>query len=1403
MLRVGAALAGLILLIVLTSGCIDKLNTEERLLCIDLTSKSYAYVPECKTQEECFSNVETSFFNFPQENLPSATSQELYYYKNHLALSWFYYNKALKNISAINSICSSDSGHEAISGQLNELNHNLLKAFEEAENSSKSSFSVILIEKISLQKDEVEKIKEEPLYDYYIKLNSNLNELSTVETEHSNSYVSFYFAQLEKFNLLCEKTGFKKVTIASYTPLDFIESYNKPLLGQIPNDVFYIPLVKEAVSSIFSFLNDAAKTKQAAAVLSTFPSFELLQSYNDFAGAENSVAYKFSELLSESSSIRNELYERNLGLSAQIEENFSEIEEKINALSSESYSFDSNFFSEIYFLLGQESSISTQKYQISEFSEASSLASSKILELKSNYAEMAKLSNSGGISLGGQTNSLKKILSETELLSENLDYLNDEVLGGLYILCDERISFIESKISETEIPEDMLSKVSDLKTRLKYKMNIFKKSPQDKEKLKLCKTIAFEYNDFRQALADFENYENNAKINLEGCFNYLDEIFKSYEIAISEDFDLGDLYLQYKKLKSIEQPYSNSGSVKASCLAIKDSLTISLSNNLKIKNLNGNYLLAKNLYLQIVSLAEHYPKLPNKSSLEKIQEDFFSLGIYFPPGNINFAEILPISNELNENILSFISDCKVTLREMIVSYLKENAIIETFSDSAATANEYFKSRTKITLNNPFIEIDSAFEFPLDLDLSFSEIIFKTENVSNIRAEDGKLFIDLKKIPLGITSFELVSKTFIGFSEKTELISATENAAIIQKEISLDNKSKIPKIKISAELMPPNFKLSNIFVSCNEKSLAFWMENNKLNFFLENAEPAQKAYVYFSALEPVQKEVKLISSSGDSQSTLYKYEIRVKNNLPFEIPKISLEMPFSLDFAHIKTIELITSEGKKADFKVLPGGNIIAFAASIKPFQEDIAYLRVLIEDKEGYWEAFLEELKNSLISLGNSSDSGISAKAGLLLQELVNLGGNPFDDEAIKSLQGISKAVSALKKETSKNELDSMEYSALKESVSAELNRFKEKISELRGSGFGEYANSLNSILYKAQSKMNAAENEVSAQDYKTAMDLLFEARSLLSESTPASISEKILSEKVAALQDYEKLSKIIEKFGLQNVFVQEKGKILSFDSNISALVSAEKLPDAKKELDLLEFSISDLNEGISLKLKSNADGIKSKIDSISLASLRSTKEKIDVLQSFFDDVSEEELISAQYIPPINKNRLEKLSLKLNSIVPADLRTKFDSFSEFYSKGNYAEALLLAQGFSDSLNEKQSEVNSIGSEINSASDSIKEEALVSFNSAAALFEKSVFNAEAQQKLELAESSLKSNRFLKSIVLSNSATALISATKNKIPEMPLAFYPIIAAAALILAVRFYKKNNKEKKKIRVQKVLRNW
>ena len=81
------------------SGCGEMTRTEKT-LCYNLTSKSFAYIPNCETENSCYEKVSEMF----NTDLGYEQEIEMYKLKNSLARSWFYYNKAIKEMKKLQSI---------------------------------------------------------------------------------------------------------------------------------------------------------------------------------------------------------------------------------------------------------------------------------------------------------------------------------------------------------------------------------------------------------------------------------------------------------------------------------------------------------------------------------------------------------------------------------------------------------------------------------------------------------------------------------------------------------------------------------------------------------------------------------------------------------------------------------------------------------------------------------------------------------------------------------------------------------------------------------------------------------------------------------------------------------------------------------------------------------------------------------------------------------------------------------------------------------------------------------------------------------------------------------------------------------------------------------------------------
>jgi len=88
---------------------------------------------------------------FGQGVFSNELQERLYSYKNNVALSWLYFNNARQSISKIHGICNGNSDIAALPFNLNELNHNMGKAFEFSSRANNESFAIILLEYSNLE----------------------------------------------------------------------------------------------------------------------------------------------------------------------------------------------------------------------------------------------------------------------------------------------------------------------------------------------------------------------------------------------------------------------------------------------------------------------------------------------------------------------------------------------------------------------------------------------------------------------------------------------------------------------------------------------------------------------------------------------------------------------------------------------------------------------------------------------------------------------------------------------------------------------------------------------------------------------------------------------------------------------------------------------------------------------------------------------------------------------------------------------------------------------------------------------------------------------------------------------------------------------------------------------------
>jgi len=738
----------LILCLILFSGCIESLSPEKRLYCLDLTEKSYAFVPDCDSEQSCFSKVDSKFFGFDESVFSNSVQTRLYSYKNNVALSWLYFNKARKSISSIHEICLRNNSLSQILFHLNELSHSLAKAFEFGDKANRESFAILILEEKDLMAEDINLVKEEPLFNDFSLISSNLSQFGgKASCSQSQSYACFYLKQTESLASLIAKTGFEGQVVSEVGIFDLLNE-NSEEISKYNDSTLKIPFIGPVLQPFLSFIATFFTSSKAIELLEKAPAFEFLQSFNAFMGTENSCLSKFSTIMESDSIHRQQLIERNQALEALAEKGISEAEQNLLALLSENYtSFDQNFFQRLYSGLGQESNLAAQRYSIQDFGQLRNEAGYKLALLKQNLLQIKQEQALNRLSLGEKASSLKQLNQDISLLQENLDYVSNEVTQGLLVLCRERASFIEQSLEEAVLPQDFLVKAADLKARAGFKLSLFNEAEGKEQQLLLCSELVQEFDLFSLALKDFEQYQLEEELSLEECFSFLNRVFG---LDKGLGFDLSDFRLRFHELQAIEKPYQDLAAVRRNCLMLQTDLEAFLRSQPSIKEIEESFSSSQKILSQLLDLNL------SKETIRGLESQLSTFEEFFEGDKILLEKSLPLLPDLETGLKEF-------------SYLLEDQL-----DQAMPKPEIFEETESLSI--PFsLEPEESLEKPaeglaeiLEDSQKVQAIIQKIDAIGSNVEEAGQLLALLEGLFSNVSDEQLISSKYVLPISRTEL-----------------------------------------------------------------------------------------------------------------------------------------------------------------------------------------------------------------------------------------------------------------------------------------------------------------------------------------------------------------------------------------------------------------------------------------------------------------------------------------------------------------------------------------------------------------------------------------------------------------------------------------------------------
>lgn len=341
-------------------GCINLLTTYEKQICLDLTHYSTTEIPECTTQSKCYEKINSQLY--VSSKLQRNLQNDIAIYKNNVASSTYYFNSSKDFLDKVHAACNKNDTN-SITNFINDLFFNISNLFKYSDLATERSIITLKDYAIYLQKQEVDKIPEEPIYDDFIIVNQNLNDLQLVS---GNTYVAEANIKAKEINDLANKFGFKKTYVSNVNYIDLTAYYFK-IINAPANSV----LVPKMAPSMYYLMGSLSKIETLRVVtqsLKNSDNYNLYILMNTIIGNKNSLYSDFAEINSKINSDIDKTYE------------------KINQLNS-NIDVDKNYLANSDVIVFEKTK---QEFRIGQISIGAHLAELKRLELKVNSNKLAE-----------------------------------------------------------------------------------------------------------------------------------------------------------------------------------------------------------------------------------------------------------------------------------------------------------------------------------------------------------------------------------------------------------------------------------------------------------------------------------------------------------------------------------------------------------------------------------------------------------------------------------------------------------------------------------------------------------------------------------------------------------------------------------------------------------------------------------------------------------------------------------------------------------------------------------------------------------------------------------------------------------------------------------------------------
>ncbi|MCX6802760.1 MAG: hypothetical protein NT067_06640 [Candidatus Diapherotrites archaeon] len=1376
------ALAAAALLLLFSSGCVsEKEFTAQRLECVELASQAYAVVPHCDSQEECFEALDKNMFGFPEESLDYSVRQELFEFKNRVARSWLYYNRALDRVNEIRSACMDGKKLEELPRLSNELNNFLLMAFEEADKADMKSVSILALESSMLERDEVQKMREEQLFDVFIKIGNNLGLRSSPESAgQSGGYYARLLLKIGEFNRLAEAKGLEPIALQQYGAEDFSFSFagilGKEFVQEYGKKYFFVPFLGSAFASFVSFLSGSSNLGQSLELLRNSPSFEFLGIYSGLLGEKDSVLAEFSYLLKEDCISRRFVELESEGLEKKIGADIAAAREKIERIPFDEFSFiDENFYFSLYSLLMEEAPFSYREFDFESVREGWQESGKTLESIEYDFHSVVSGWCLQSISLGERATRLKSASFALEELNESLDYIEGGLLDGIVEKCSERIPLLESEAEKT-LKSGNGQALLYAGAILGERIEGFKKAGTVQEKIHYCYESLKGLEELEKAQADSDAAEKEMKSSIGSCLDALD-----FYRPFLKDCDRG-LYESIAEFNESLDLGSFDAEAASACNSLLSLAEQALREKFEAESVEVCFANSKELLEKIRLVFSKAPVLEGSLSLAPLEKEALDLGAFFKGKKINLLVSADKMQSVKWRACELEKKGSEGIEKLLSEYLSETAVVRSVPVSGAAVGVEFEDRKIIEFSNPFFSWGKALAVSIPFKHDFDGIKNKSGNVSGFSVKDSIATVQFSFLPEGTSLIEVFSSGLVSFSSEDRLLQLNSESAEIEAKVVFDSKNAVFGIRAEIPLKSGDLAVSGLRAFLDGKGLPVSYSNGNAVLFFEKLEPKSELFVYYALLEPLSVEKILLESDKiDENLSEEVFSVKVSSRLPFKAKDVPILLPFTVSEENLESIALFDSGGTKQKTEFLPGA--LKFSVdSLEPLQSKSFTLKVRILDESAFASSLLEQAKAKLEAMLQSGNESVRSEAESLLAEIGKTGSLEFR-ENIARASGLFDSASALEKRAAlESGLDS-EMQALEKEIQQKSAFLETELLNARSAGFTDLSKEIESFMAE-QGKVLGEAEKLKQSDKSKALALLNKVAIAFRGFSPAGASGMLEGEAEKAFNEINTVLLEWAGAGLAQSKIsglKEKANALFEEFKLSGNNAGFEERNAKVQA--LKETSADLNALFEKELGIEAGKIVEKINAF-FEKNSMAKSGLETLKKELESVPSEELVKAKIILPFKADEIDSLIGELQG-EESKYKKQFQDLLGLAGKGRNKEMVEKAKGIDfDSLVAHSSEREQV---VSAMAESLKSGALASLAEAKNNF--GSLDSTGLSALEESVNEARKNNYLKSLLLSR--TALASLKQSEGLDFSVLLFPAFVALVILFA-RAYKKSRRQEK-----------